>query len=151
MKLPPLLSVFMLAAQTMPLSLFDPLTVFPQLLQLVQGMALMCVMVIPATSTTSSDLHKQPGKNGKQPKDQQPKGPLELAETDKLFCSSVHLFIVIVVEYRSGGIIFNTVSIMISSKATIFSLYYNNPGCSKPSHRHGGKMPLTWSVQLVIW
>ena len=61
----------MLAAQTMPLSLFDPLTVFPQLLQLVQGMALMCAMVIPATSTTSTDIHVQkPGNAGKQSQDQ---------------------------------------------------------------------------------
>ena len=93
----------MLAAQTMPLSLFDPLTVFPQLLQLVQGMALMCVMGIPATSTTSSDLHKQPGKNGKQPKDQQPKGPLELAETDKLFCSSLYSSLWLLVNITLGG------------------------------------------------
>ena len=109
-------------------------------------------MVIPATSTTSSDLHKQPGKNGKQPKDQQPKGPLELAETDKLFCSSLYSSLWLLVNITLGG----QYSIQFQwSRATIFTkayMYYYNPVFSKPSHRPDGKMQLVqvWSVQLVI-
>ena len=58
---------------------------FNQLLQLVLWIALMCATVIPATSTTSPDIHvQQTGEVAKQPEDQESKGPeLELAERDE--------------------------------------------------------------------